>query len=146
VKTRNNRRDSGKPHNPHKDPHERIVRIIEKWDGRTRVFYAIRDYVLGYWRGTCELDEPNAWTRDLYKRAMFDTRREAREELTHIWCWREEKEEEALDAERLLNSIPHADDELTDADIDEIDHRGDEDFTRDLDDLIADMRKMAAVA
>ena len=124
MKTKNTRNGSnsprGKSKHSHKYPHERIVRIIEKWDGRTRVFYAIRDYALGYWRGTCELDEPNAWTRDLHRRAMFETRSDAREELVHIWSWRESAEDEALEADRLLDSDP-LDDDLTDAEIDEID-------------------------
>ena len=125
MKTKNKRNSNksprGKSQKPHKYPYERIVRITEKWDGRTRVFFAIRDYALGYWRGTGELDEYDAWTRDLYKRATFDTRRDARGELAHIWAWRAEKEDEALEADRLLDSTSFDDDVLTDGELDEID-------------------------
>ena len=133
MKTTNKRNDNQNSSrenvpNPYRNPHERIVRITEKWDGKTRVFYAIRDYSLGLWRGMSDLDEPDAWTRYLFKRAIFDTRAEARHELMEIEDWRREKAE--YSRPRFAG------------------HRGDG-ISPDpdgLDDIIANMRKMAAVA
>lgn len=70
------------------NPQERIVTITETCDGATHSFYAIRDCDLGYWRGTGALDEHDAWTRDIGRRAEFTSRAEAIREMKSIWNWR----------------------------------------------------------
>ena len=74
------------------NPNERIVRVVEHLkSGRKRVFYAIRDVFLDYWRGRDNLDGCYAWTRSCRRRVEFSTRREARRELERIWQWRRDQ-------------------------------------------------------
>jgi len=71
------------------NPNERIVRVVEHLkNGAKRVFYAIRDVFLDYWRGRDDLDGYYAWTRSCEHRVEFSNRREAREEMKRIWQWR----------------------------------------------------------
>ncbi len=74
------------------NPNERIVRVVEHLkNGAKRVFYAIRDVVLDYWRGRDELGGYYAWTRSCERRVEFSTRREAKKEMERIWQWRREQ-------------------------------------------------------
>jgi len=74
------------------NPNERIVRVVQhpKNDAK-RVFYAIRDVFLDYWRGRDELGGYYAWTRSCRHRVEFSTRREARREMESIWQWRRDQ-------------------------------------------------------
>ena len=69
-------------------PDERIVRIREIVDGVERVFYAIQDVRVEYWRSEEPIGEYGAWTRDRRYRAEFDNRADARDELEMIRRWR----------------------------------------------------------
>ena len=69
---------------------ERIVRVRETVDGESRVFYAIRDVHLGYWRSRSLIHEWDAWTREICRRAQFGSRKEAKAELQSIHAWRRE--------------------------------------------------------
>lgn len=69
---------------------ERIVRIQETIDDETRIFYAIRDRSLDYWRSEAPLHSHDAWTRDLRRRAEYNSRKEAARELKSIRRWRRE--------------------------------------------------------
>lgn len=74
------------------NPNERIVRVVEHLkNGTKRVFYAIRDAFLDYWRGRDNLDGYYAWTRSCRHRVEFSTRREARREMERIWQWRRDQ-------------------------------------------------------
>ena len=66
------------------NPAERVVKVNETPDGKTRTFHAIRDEELGYWRGIGTLTEYDAWTRDKEHRAEFDTRATAVQALSKI--------------------------------------------------------------
>lgn len=77
-------------HSEVENPDERIVRIQETMDGKTRTFYAIRDKGLDYWRSDNPLHSYDAWTRDLERRAEFSSRKEAQRELNAIRKWRRE--------------------------------------------------------
>lgn len=71
---------------------ERIVRVVEHLkNGAKRVFYAIRDVFLDYWRGRDNLDGYYAWTRSCRHRVEFRSRREAQEEMKRIWQWRRDQ-------------------------------------------------------
>ena len=72
------------------NPDERIVRIQETMDSKTRTFYAIRDKGLDYWRSNSPLHSYDAWTRDLERRAEFNSRKDAQRELKAIRKWRPE--------------------------------------------------------
>ena len=72
------------------NPDERIVKVRETSGGNARVFYAIRDEHLGYWRSGSPIDGYDAWTRDVSQRAEFNTRSLAVQELKAIWRWRRE--------------------------------------------------------
>ena len=72
------------------NPDERIVRIQETVDKRTRTFYAIRDTDLDYWRSASSLWDHDAWTRDVGRRAEYASRQEAQRELKSIRRWRRE--------------------------------------------------------
>ena len=69
---------------------ERIVRIQETIDDETRIFYAIRDKCLDYWRSDSPLHDHDAWTRDVGRRAEYSSRGEARKQLKSIRKWRQE--------------------------------------------------------
>jgi len=74
------------------NPNERIVSVVEHLkNGAKRVFYAIRDVFLDYWRGRDNLDGYYAWTRSCRHRVEFSTRREARREMERIWQWRRDQ-------------------------------------------------------
>lgn len=74
------------------NPNERIVRVVEHLkNGTKRVFYAIRDAFLDYWRGRDNLDGFYAWTRSCRRRVEFRNRREARREMERIWQWRRDQ-------------------------------------------------------
>ena len=66
------------------DSKERIVRVREIVDGVERVFYAIQDVQIEYWRSEAPIHEHGAWTRDRRRRAEFDSRAEAWNELDEI--------------------------------------------------------------
>lgn len=69
---------------------ERVVVIdVNTKDGLCVKRYAIRDVCLDYWRGKSGLDEYDAWTRDLKRRAVFHSRVEAERELVSIQRIRE---------------------------------------------------------
>ncbi len=70
------------------DHNERIVKVSETVDKEVQTFYTIWDRHLGYWRSTSLIDEYDAWTRDLTKRAKFHTRNQAKRELANIQQWR----------------------------------------------------------
>ena len=73
------------------NPDERIVKVQETFGGNTRVFYAIRDVDLDYWRSVRPIHDCDAWTRDVSQRAEFGTRSLAVQELKAIWRWRREE-------------------------------------------------------
>lgn len=74
------------------NPNERIVRVVEHLkNGAKRVFFAIRDVYLDYWRGSDRLDGYYAWTRSRRHRAEFPNRRGAQEERKRIWQWRRDQ-------------------------------------------------------
>lgn len=72
------------------NPDERVVRFSETRRGRTRVFYAIHDEFMDYWRSTEPIFADRAWTRDLSLRARFPSRKAAGAELAAIWQYRRE--------------------------------------------------------
>ena len=93
MKTTNKRNDSNfsreNVQNPYRNPHERILKVTEKRKGKLRRFFAIRDCEFRCWRGTKALDEHDAWTRDIARRAEFATRAAANRALEAIWNWRQ---------------------------------------------------------
>ncbi len=74
------------------NPNERIVRVVEHLkNGAKRVFYAICDEFLDYWRGRDDLDGYYAWTRSCERRVEFSNRSEARQEMKRMWQWRRDQ-------------------------------------------------------
>ena len=73
----------------HAKPHEVIVKIAESVGKTGRVFWAIRDSEMGYWRSRSPISAWDAWTRDTDRRAEFASLFDARAELRHIQFWRE---------------------------------------------------------
>jgi len=112
MKTSNKRNSRKSPRgdamNLYSNPNEQIATITETCGRKTRTFYAIRDCAMNYWRGTSDLDDYDAWTRDLGKRAMFESLSDARRELMEIAEWRRENEERSLADYCIDNNITRA--------------------------------------
>ncbi|RKY22949.1 MAG: hypothetical protein DRP83_10030 [Planctomycetota bacterium] len=72
------------------NPDEKIVRVSTTIDKKTETFYMIWDRNLNYWRSNSPLGEYDAWTRDIARRATFETLKRAKRELSYIAQWRSE--------------------------------------------------------
>lgn len=70
---------------------EKIVKVVETFEGEQIEYYAIRDTYLGYWRSNLPIDGPDAWTQDRHLRAEFDSRFAAGREMRDIWEWRRDQ-------------------------------------------------------
>jgi hypothetical protein len=79
-----------KPRDDAVNPDEHIVEIKRMRNGVPRVFYAIYDAFLNYWRSVEPISAGRAWTRDLTLRAWFPSREAAGKELQSIWQYRRE--------------------------------------------------------
>ncbi|MEX2672881.1 MAG: hypothetical protein WD294_12320 [Phycisphaeraceae bacterium] len=68
---------------------EKVVRVTETVDGTNRVFYCVYDSELDYWRSTSDIEDWDAWTRDVTRRCKYPIRGAAEAELAHVRAMRQ---------------------------------------------------------